>query len=167
MATSVMLLDCAKLRHWRCAEQFNELFEFKRDYLKWTQLQYEPRLSIGDLEPQWNDFDHLDSNTRLLHNTKRRTQPWKTGLPVDFTLRARLLGIVPADWLQRIVPIPAVTSYRPHPDPNQERYFFGLLRECLEKGIVTENLIREEMAQNHLRHDALDLVRRTPPLAAA
>jgi hypothetical protein len=167
MATSVMLLDCAKLRHWRCAEQFDELFSFKRDYLKWTQLQYEPRLSIGDLEPQWNDFDHLDQNTRLLHNTKRRTQPWKTGLPVDFTLRARLLGIVPADWLQRIVPIPAVTMYRPHPDPNQERFFFGLLRECMEKGIVGEDLIREEMAQNHLRHDALDLLRRTPPLAVA
>jgi hypothetical protein len=78
-----------------------------------------------------------------------------------------LLGIVPADWLQRIVPIPAVTMYRPHPDPNQERFFFGLLRECMEKGIVGEDLIREEMAQNHLRHDALDLLRRTPPLAVA
>jgi hypothetical protein len=167
IATSVMLLDCAKLRHWQCARQFDEMFEFKRDYMKWTQLAYEPRETIGALEPWWNDFDHLDANTRLLHNTKRRTQPWKTGLPVDFTLRSRFFGVVPTDWLTRIVPIPAVNTYRPHPDPNQERFFFGLLRECVDKGIVDEATIRDEMRRNNVRHDALDLVRRTPPLAAA
>ena len=31
----VMLLDCAKLRHWRTVEeQFDELFTFKRDYMR-------------------------------------------------------------------------------------------------------------------------------------
>jgi hypothetical protein len=167
IATSVMLLDCARLTHWNCQQQFDEMFSFKRDYMKWTQLAYEPRETIGALEPWWNDFDHLDANTRLLHNTKRRTQPWKTGLPVDFTRRARIHGILPANWLTRALPIPAITTYRRHPDPNQERFFFGLLRECLDKGIVDEARIRDEMRQNHVRHDALDLLRRTPPLAAA
>lgn len=167
IATSVMLLDCAKLKHWNCAQQFGELFSFERDYLKWTQLAYEPRGTVGFLEPCWNDFDNLGPSTRLLHNTKRRTQPWKTGLPVDFTMRAKLLGILPAGWLTRIVPIRAVTTYRPHPDPNQERFFFGLLRECLDKGIVDEATIREEMRQNHVRHDAIELLERTPPLVAA
>ena len=31
-ATSVMLLDCAKLKHWRTEEAFDELFAFNRDY---------------------------------------------------------------------------------------------------------------------------------------
>lgn len=167
IATSVMLLDCAKLTHWHCERDFGEMFEFRRDYLKWTQLAYEPRETIGALEPWWNDFDHLDANTRLLHNTKRRTQPWKTGLPVDFTVRSKFLGLRVTDWLTKIVPLPAVNTYRPHPDPNQERFFFGLLRECLDKGIVDEATIRDEMRRNNVRHDALDLVRRTPPLAAA
>jgi hypothetical protein len=57
--------------------------------------------------------------------------------------------------------------YKPHPDPKQEQFFFGLVRECLEKGIVNESLVRDEMRQNHVRHDALQLVERTPPLAAA
>jgi hypothetical protein len=51
-------------------------------------------------------------------------------------------------------------------DPNQESFFFGLLRECLETGIVTEEMIRAEMHDNHVRHDALELLARTPPLAA-
>ena len=32
LASSVMLLDCAKLKHWKVDEQFNEMFEGKRDY---------------------------------------------------------------------------------------------------------------------------------------
>ena len=166
IATSVMLLDCAKLSHWHAEQNFNELFEFKRDYLKWTQLGYEPKESLGALEPGWNDFDHLDGNTKLLHNTKRRTQPWKTGLPIDFTMRRRFFGLLPGKWLTKVVPIPAVTSYRPHPDPNQERYFFGLLRECLDKGIIDEATVRDEMKRHNVRADALDVVERVPPLAA-
>jgi hypothetical protein len=56
--------------------------------------------------------------------------------------------------------------YLPHPDPNQERFFFGLLRECLDEGIVTEDMVREEMRQNHVRHDAFEVLERTPLLAA-
>jgi hypothetical protein len=57
--------------------------------------------------------------------------------------------------------------YTPHPDPQQEAFFFGLLRECVEQGVVTEELLRDEMQKNHLRHDALELLKRTPALVAA
>jgi hypothetical protein len=57
--------------------------------------------------------------------------------------------------------------YKSHPDPNQERFFFGLLKECVEKGIVSETMIQEQMAQNHVRHDALEVIERTPKLAGA
>ena len=37
--------------------------------------------------------------------------------------------------------------YRRHPDPQQERFFFGLLRECVEQGvIVTQDMLRERDA---------------------
>ena len=171
LASSVMLLDCAKLRRWRCAAQFDELFEFKRDYMDWISLKLEPRETIELFEPEWNDFDRLTPETRLLHNTKRWNQPWKTGLPVDFhpaanTPLSRMLAwfrTVPQTVLGRYA---LLGHYRRHWDPNQERFFFGLLRECLEQGVVSEQMLREEMARNHVRHDALELVERTPPLAA-
>ena len=56
--------------------------------------------------------------------------------------------------------------YSRHPDRNQERFFFGLLRECLEQGVVSEQHLREEMRQNHLRHDTLEVLEQTPPLAS-
>jgi hypothetical protein len=70
---------------------------------------------------------------------------------------------VPQTVLGRHAPL---GHYRRHWDPKQERFFFGLLRECLEKGVVSEQMLREEMARNHVRHDALELVERTGPLAA-
>ena len=46
------------------------------------------------------------------------------------------------------------------PDANQERLFFTLVRECLEKGVFDVDLVQREMAANHVRHDALDLCQR-------
>jgi hypothetical protein len=171
LASSVMLLDCAKLTDWHCEAQFHELFAFTRDYTVWIALGLEPRERVGFLDPVWNHFDTLNENTQLLHNTKRQTQPWKTGLPQDYTVREK-------GWRSRARHAVKLVKgvllgkdrvqgrYKSHPDPRQEAFFFGLLRECLEQGIVTEAFLQDEMRKNHLRHDALRIVRQVPPLAA-
>ena len=73
-ASSVMLLDCEKLTHWQFERDFGEMFEpdVKRDYMDWVSLKLEEPATIGPLENEWNDFDHLDDKTKLLHNTKRQ-----------------------------------------------------------------------------------------------
>lgn len=171
LATSVMLLDCSKLAHWHCEQQFNELFEFKRDYMDWICLRLEPRETIGLFETQWNDFDNLTEHTKMLHNTKRKTQPWKTGLPVDFLPAERVRLFPPKGWIRRgrrllLGDYALLGHYAPHPDPAQERFFFSLLRECLDLGIVTEDLLKEEMRQNHVRHDAFQVLERASALPA-
>jgi hypothetical protein len=170
-ASSVMLLDCAKLNHWQPERDFNAMFTFERDYMKWVCLEYEPDGSIGKLEREWNDFDRLKPETRLLHNTKRWTQPWKTGLPVDFTPSSKTRTFAPLGWYRRLREsvlgrYGGLGTYKRHPDPNQERFFFGLLKECVEKGIISEAMVRDEMKQNHVRHDAFELMERVRPLAA-
>ena len=57
--------------------------------------------------------------------------------------------------------------YKRHPDPAQEQFFFGLLRECVEKGVVGEDFVRAEMASNHVRPDAFELMEKAPQLAPA
>ncbi|CAA0126199.1 Uncharacterised protein [Halioglobus japonicus] len=171
VATSVLLLDCARLRHWDAEKEFDQLFRSEKDYKEWMVLGYEDPANIGYLPDCWNDFDHLDSNTRLLHNTKRKTQPWKTGLPVDYTpadkfkdkpllakanrLRAKVFG----DY-------GLLGHYREHPDRAQQDLFFGLLKECLKVGHISEELVRDEMRKNHVRHDAFEVLDSTPDLQA-
>jgi hypothetical protein len=42
---------------------------------------YEQRDTIGLLDKSWNDLDVLNQKTKMLHTTKRWTQPWKAALP--------------------------------------------------------------------------------------
>ena len=151
IATSVMLLDCSKLKHWKWQDYLDGLFGHRFDYFDWIDLEREDRSMIGFLEPEWNDFDRLTPRTKLLHTTKRRTQPWKTGLPVDFTLQRRW----PVNLINRLL-----MRYLPHPDPNQEALVYSLLAELYDSGEVTQDELRCEMAANHLRHDSLELIDR-------
>ena len=168
-ATSVMLLDCAKLAHWNVKRSFDELFEGKRDYHEWISLLLESRDTIGAFEDEWNDFDRLTAKTKMLHNTRRRTQPWKTGLPVDYT-PTEFVPVI--GWIMRLRrkifgDHGLLGHYARHPDRNQETFFFKLLQECLDKGLIEEATIRDAMKRNFLRHDALDVVSRLPRQAAA
>lgn len=157
VASSVMLMDCARLTHWNVRQQFEEMFAGRLDYEDWIELRREPEGSVGHLESYWNDFDRLTPETRLIHNTKRRTQPWKTGLPIDFTNRPpkvlRMLGL--SGYRRR-------GTYQRHPDPRQEQFFFALLKECLEAGDITREAIGSEMEKDHVRHDALEVMERVP-----
>ena len=152
IASSVMVLDCAKLRHWDFDRQLDRLFAHAIDYIDWIELKYEDRSNIGFLEPEWNSFDTLTRATKILHTTKRRTQPWKTGLPVDYTLRESGWW----DGLRRMWH----GTYRPHPDTNQEALVYALLSEMLDHGIVTESELVREMGDNHIRRDSLELIDR-------
>ncbi|MFL3653550.1 MAG: hypothetical protein ACJ04P_00620 [Halioglobus sp.] len=169
IATSVMLMDCARLQHWDAEIEFDQLFRSKKDYKKWMVLDYEDPATIGYLEECWNDFDHLDANTRLLHNTKRKTQPWKTGLPVDYTPADKFKGkplLASANRLRikMFGQYGLLGRYKKHPDLRQEQFFFGLLKECLHLGHVSEELVRDEISKNHVRHDAFEVLERTPKL---
>jgi hypothetical protein len=172
LASSVMLLDCAQLTDWQCEKQFAEMFAFARDYTEWMALQREPRDRIGLLDPWWNHFDTLNRETKLLHNTKRQTQPWKTGLPRDYTVRGKGWRSHLKNQVKRVKGLlwgqaAREERYTRHPDPKQEAFFFALLRECIEQGIISTAFLRDEMRQNHLRHDAFTLLEHTPPVAAA
>jgi hypothetical protein len=170
-ASSVMLLDCAKLRHWQTEAQLDELFAFTRDYRTWMGLGYEDPASIGEMEPGWNDFDHLGPDTRLLHNTRRMTQPWKTGLQVDFLPVERFPPFPPFGWLmkarrQLFGDYGLLGRYRKHPDRRQEMLFWALLREAMVDGAVSETFLKEEMERGHLRPDALEHVASAPVVDA-
>jgi hypothetical protein len=154
LATSVMLLDCAKLPHWRFADDLAALWAGDLDYVDWIELRREDRSAIGLLENEWNDFDRLTPQTRLLHTTKRRTQPWKTGLKVDYTLREGGRAGLGAH-LRRLV---NVARYKPHPDPNQEAYFYGLLAEAIDCGAIDRATVGREVAAGHVRPDSPALV---------
>mgnify|MGYP000417495557 FL=1 len=132
----------------------------------------EDRDSIGLFENEWNDFDKFTPQTRMLHTTRRKTQPWKAGLPIDWRPAEKFRLFPPVAWLMRarrrvFGEYALLGHYKVHPDRNQENFFFGLLKECINQGIISEDFIREQMRLNHVRHDAFEVLERTPDLPPA
>ncbi|MCP5185583.1 MAG: hypothetical protein H6993_16580 [Pseudomonadales bacterium] len=169
LATSVMLLDCAKLRHWRVEEQFRSMFESKLDYHDWICLKTEDPQTIGMFDPTWNDFDRLGPDTKMLHTTRRKTQPWKSGLKVDWRPAERFRLFPPIGWLMKarrklFGEYAFLGNYQEHPDKNQIDLFFGLLQECIDAGLVTDEMLKNEIRQQHVRADVYDVLKRTPQL---
>jgi len=162
-ATSVMLLDCEKLKHWKWNEHIDQLFNKTMDYGDWISLRNENPETIGPLDAEWNDFDTLTSKTKLLHTTERMTQPWRTGLPVDFDTTTTKLPVkrsVPSRFKNAIKslmgqsPLIAMeNNYLPNPDLNQEAFIMELIRDALDAGAVSESFLKQEIKNSNLRKD--------------
>ena len=56
-------------------------------------------------------------------------------------------------------------SYEDHPTERRSSCSSACSRNAWT-GLVSEDLLRDEMAPNHVRHDAFEVIERTPPLAA-
>ena len=74
--SAVMLMDCSKLP-W----DINSIISgFGKDYDYEELMSMKPLLSGGDIRDGlvkgWNSLDHFDEQTRLLHYTNIKTQPW-------------------------------------------------------------------------------------------
>ncbi|MGE4236844.1 hypothetical protein [Hydrogenophaga sp.] len=77
---SVMLIDCNQTR-FALDQYFDEIEAGLYNYTDLHQMRpsflaHHP-FKIGRIDPQWNEFDRCDKDTRLIHYTNLYTQPWK------------------------------------------------------------------------------------------
>ena len=107
----------------------------------------------------WNSFDKITEKTKALHTTRRITQPWKTGLPIDFTPNPmpKIFGIIPRELIHKLLG-KYPTHYLPHPDKEVEKFFINLVHEALEAGAITRYEIEEAIREKHVRSDLLNLI---------
>jgi hypothetical protein len=155
--TSMMVLDCAKLTHWNVKNILENLKNGTEDYTAWMELKNERK--VFELPRIWNNLDTLTPDTKLLHTTVRITQPWKTGLPIDFIPNTppKLFGILPRKPLMQLRGT-WPTHYRAHPNKNIEELFIILTKEALAEGAITPVDVMTAIAEGAVRSDLLELV---------
>lgn len=159
--TSVMLLDNTKLTHWKINDIVNDLITKQADYRDWMSLRKETA-KIGLLDEVWNHFDKLTPETKLIHNTQRITQPWRTGLRIEYTPKKMkpFLGLIPREWIHTLLgKNPYI--HREHPDQQQIDFFFGHLKSAIQEGKIDKDLVLGEISKKHIRQDALEVLERT------
>lgn len=156
--SSVMILDCAKLTHWGIADMLQELRDQKIDYADIISLRNET--SVFELTRLWNSLDLLTPETKMLHTTERLTQPWRTGLKIDFTRNPmpKLFGLIPREWVHTLLG-KYPSTYQPHPDQHIEKFFFQLLADAMRDGAIDHAFLQSEINKKHVRADALAMVK--------
>ncbi len=156
--SSVMVLDCAKLKHWNVEEWLTKLTRGSIDYDRIMTLKDEH--NVLEIPRKWNDLDHLDTQTRMIHTTNRITQPWRTGLPIDFTRNKmpKYFGLIAREPIHKILG-KYKTHYQPHPDKKIENWFIGLVKNALHDGAITKEQVEHEVTEGHVRKDIFELIK--------
>lgn len=82
--TSVMVLDCAKLRDWDPKTMFQrvvpnraELQSGQIHYRDFMMLSWFDQSRIQPVDPRWNHFNIVEPDSKLTHFSYVRNQPWK------------------------------------------------------------------------------------------
>ncbi|MEX0758594.1 MAG: glycosyltransferase [Tistlia sp.] len=103
--TSVMVLNCDKLRDWDPETMFDKvvpnrtpLAEGQIHYRNFMKLDHMDQSRIQPLDPRWNHYNIVRDDTKLVHFSHVRSQPWKspehplTDLWSDWLVRAMRAG---------------------------------------------------------------------------
>lgn len=160
-ASSVMLLKCDELRSWKFNDLIQKLFSKELDYRDLMSLAWVPEEMIQNLESVYNSFDTVNSDTVLLHNTSRATQPWKTGLQIDYlydtklkvSKTRRLLGRIKRSVYNK------KQYYSSHPDQKQVEIFLDNLKGAIQAGYITNSELQTAIVQKHIRSDIMELLK--------
>lgn len=108
--TSVMIIDCSKLKHWDINKIVKDLEEKKFSYteLMFLGSSFRNRFtSVKALPSEWNHLDILLEDSKLLHFTDLTSQPWlfhhnKTGyLWEQYFLEAVEQGFITKEELEK------------------------------------------------------------------
>ncbi len=154
--SSVMAMNCEKLPRWNTHQILTDLRNGV-DYADWMTLKNVE--GVQSLSRLWNNLDTLTPDTKLIHLTNRLTQPWKTGLPIDFQRNPlpKLFGFIPREPLYRLMgKMP--TTYQAHPDQNIQRWFCRLVKDALHDRAITQTFVESEISKRHVRPDLLEFV---------
>ncbi len=82
--TSVMVLDCSKLSSWKVPDLFLNVVP-NREHLQPGQIHYRDFMAlkwfdperIFSIPPAWNHFNIVKDETKIVHFSHVRSQPWR------------------------------------------------------------------------------------------
>ena len=133
------------------------LREHKLDYTELMSLNYFSKSDVHDLSAVWNSMDALNHDTELLHTTNRITQPWKTGLFLEFNRFP--VNSIRYKLEQALLDLGFSSArYQKHSSQKVEDCFLHLLRGAYKAGNLNDEVIRKGINKKYIRSDIFSLL---------
>lgn len=161
LATSLMIFNNRLCKELELEKKVDSVLSGNYDYSDLMNLTFLEENQFTSLSNKWNSFDELDDDTIFLHTTTRITQPWKTGLNVDFQqnypkFRYKIIPNSLIKILKEIITrnkYPPYNKYIEHPNKDIQNYFFTLVTGALEEGFIDKDLIDYNIKKEYVRTD--------------
>ncbi len=120
--TSVMVLDCARLTDWDPDKIFDQVVPNDQEagpgqirYKDFIRLGWVDEALIQAIDPRWNHYNMVREDTRLIHFSHVREQPWKRPEhPMTALWEEWLQEAMSAGYIKRADIIKAVSMGRIH-----------------------------------------------------
>lgn len=121
--TSVMVLDCARLKDWDPETMFDPVVPNTAEpgpgqirYKDFIRLAWVDPALIQAIDPRWNHYNMVRDDTRLIHFSHVREQPWKRPQhPMTAQWEEWLHEAMTAGFVHRADIVKAVALGRIHP----------------------------------------------------
>lgn len=131
-----------------------KLFNFKVDYMDIMGMNIYNKKSIVEIPKIYNQHDHINNNTCILHTTQRITQPWKYGLKIDFErhIGKKLLLI---NYIKKLLFMKynknfLSSYYLKHGDDEVFNFIINLFNNALSKKIISNEELIKSMELNYI-----------------
>ena len=141
-----MLINTENFNLWNFEKIINDLFSLKIDYSELINLDFIHKNSIGLIDENFNSHDEITDQTILLHTTNRITQPWKTGLDIDYSYHTSNLNLL-INYFKKYVGLNyqkklLEKKYQTHPNGKVIEFVTRLFEGAIDsKNITYEELI--------------------------
>lgn len=152
-ASSVFYRRASSRYLWDYEKLIDDIFNNRLDYNQLITLSCFNDLKIAELPEKMNSYDRLNHETILLHNTGRVTQPWKSGLEIDYINHK-----IPKH--KRIINsfFGKKQYYLNHPDKSQTDFFISSTRDAINARYIDEQYIFECIKNKYIRPDIMQLI---------
>jgi len=161
--SSVIFYNNERIKKFQLEKLAYKVLDKRFDYKSLMHLDFLDFDRILFLDNIWNSFDEINDNTVFLHLTNRVTQPWKTGLKIDFhqdfpKYKFKIIPYYMFQYLKEIIynkKFPPYKYYLKHPNNKINKFFYNLLNEAIKDKFISEEFINNQIHNNYVRNDIL------------
>ena len=146
---SEMMVGIAKNFNLEFNQILKDLFDLKIDYNDLMSLGFYNNSEIGVIPNNFNEHDTINSNTFMLHTTKRLTQPWKNGLDIDFErhngIKVKLVNYIKKFLFLKYNPEFISKKYFFHENKDVYHFILNLFVESIKNNYLNIKQIEESV----------------------
>ena len=151
---SEVMIGKAKNFYLNFNQLVEDLFELKIDYDDIMSLRLYKNENLKEIPHSFNQHDQINDGTFILHTTNRSTQPWKSGLKIDFerhlSSKTKIINYLKKFLFLKYNKSFLSKYYIKHESEQVYNFVLDLFKEAIKKNYIDKSEIKKSVKNNFI-----------------